>query len=294
MTNRSVVVTGAHSYLGQKLLEHLSAIGGFKIAALITPWANEDGLIHNVGITYFKADLREALQANVAALVRNADRIMHFAWKRGKDEEKVLDDNRRMFENVKEHISSPDKLVFISSVAASPHTLSTYGKTKFKMAQQLSVYGAIILVTGLIVDKEPKGPYKLLVGVVKKFPFSVRFTKNSVKVYPIRTDDFLNGIVTILKEPISSGTYRLYPSDAADINDFLAQLEKRYSRFRVPLPISYDLALGVLKSTRRLGVLPATLGEKLLTFLFKDEAYLAMHATLPGTENIDRPLDELI
>jgi len=294
MTNRSVVVTGAHSYLGQKLLEHLSAIGGFKIAALITPWANEDGLIHNEGITYFKADLREALQANVAALVRNADRIMHFAWKRGKDEEKVLDDNRRMFENVKEHISSPDKLVFISSVAASPHTLSTYGKTKFKMAQQLSVYGAIILVTGLIVDKEPKGPYKLLVGVVKKFPFSVRFTKNSVKVYPIRTDDFLNGIVTILKEPISSGTYRLYPSDAADINDFLAQLEKRYSRFRVPLPISYGLALGILKSTRRLGVLPATLGEKLLTFLFKDEAYLAMHATLPGTENIDRPLDELI
>jgi len=294
MTNRSVVVTGAHSYLGQKLLEHLSAIGGFKIAALITPWANEDGLIHNEGITYFKADLREALQANVAALVRNADRIMHFAWKRGKDEEKVLDDNRRMFENVKEHISSPDKLVFISSVAASPNTLSTYGKTKFKMAQQLSVYGAIILVTGLIVDKEPKGPYKLLVGVVKKFPFSVRFTKNSVKVYPIRTDDFLNGIVTILKEPISSGTYRLYPSDAADINDFLAQLEKRYSRFRVPLPISYGLALGILKSTRRLGVLPATLGEKLLTFLYKDEAYLATHATLPGTENIDRPLDELI
>ena len=294
MTNRSVVVTGAHSYLGQKLLEHLSAIGGFKIAALITPWANEDGLIHNEGITYFKADLREALQANVAALVRNADRIMHFAWKRGKDEEKVLDDNRRMFENVKEHISSPDKLVFISSVAASPNTLSTYGKTKFKMAQQLSVYGAIILVTGLIVDKEPKGPYKLLVGVVKKFPFSVRFTKNSVKVYPIRTDDFLNGIVTILKEPISSGTYRLYPSDAADINDFLAQLEKRYSRFRVPLPISYGLALGILKSTRRLGVLPPTFGEKLLTFLYKDEAYLATHATLPGTENIDRPLDELI
>jgi len=190
MTNRSVVVTGAHSYLGQKLLEHLSAIGGFKIAALITPWANEDGLIHNEGIIYFKADLREALQANVAALVRNADRIMHFAWKRGKDEEKVLSENLQMFENLKEHISSPDRLVFISSVAASPNTLSTYGTTKFKMAQQLSVYGAIILVTGLIVDKEPKGPYKLLVSVVKKFPFSVRFTKNSVKVYPIRTDDF--------------------------------------------------------------------------------------------------------
>ena len=294
MTNRSVVVTGAHSYLGQKLLEHLSAIGGFDVTALITPWAKEDGLIDGERITYFKADLQETLPENAAARIRTADRVLHFAWIRGKDEEKILDENRRMFENLKEHVSSPDNLVFISSVAASPNTLSTYGKTKFKMAQQLSEYGAIILVTGLIADKEPKGPYKLLVSVVKKLPFSVRFSKNSVKVYPIRTDDFLNGIVTVLTEAVSGGSYRLYPSDAVDINDFLERLEKKYSRTRVPLPISYKLALGLLKSTHRLGVLPATLGEKLLTFLYKDEAYLATHATLPGTESIDRPLEELL
>lgn len=294
MTNRSVVVTGAHSYLGQKLLEHLSAIGGFDIAAFITPWANEDGLIHGEHITYIKADLQEALPEDAAAIVRTADRVLHFAWIRGKDEEKILDENRRMFDNLKGHISSPDNLVFISSVAASPNTLSAYGKTKFKMAQQLSEFGAIILVTGLIVDNEPKGPYKLLVSVVKKFPFSVRFTKNSVKVYPIRTDDFLNGIVTILSTPVPGGSYRLYPSDAADVNDFLEQLEKKYARTRLPLPISYKVTLGLLKSTHRLGVLPAALGEKLLTFLYKDEAYLATHATLPGTDSIDRPLDELI
>ena len=294
MTNRSVVVTGAHSYLGQKLLEHLSAVGGFDVTALITPWADEDGLIKGDHITYFKADLQEALPEKEAARVRTADRVLHFAWIRGKDEDKILDENRRMFENLKEHISSPDNLVFISSVAASPDTLSTYGKTKFKMAQELSKYGAIILVTGLIVDKEPKGPYKLLVSVVKKIPFSFRFTKNSVKVYPIRTDDFLNAIVAILSAPVSSGSYRLYPSNAADINDFLDRLEKKYLRTRVPLPISYKLALGLLRSTHRLGILPATLGEKLLTFLYKDEAYLATHATLPGSENIDRPFDELI
>jgi hypothetical protein len=41
-------------------------------------------------------------------------------------------------------------------------------------------------------------------------------------------------------------------------------------------------------------LLPSTLGEKLLTFLYKDEEYLATHQTLEGTESIDRPLDEMI
>jgi hypothetical protein len=52
--------------------------------------------------------------------------------------------------------------------------------------------------------------------------------------------------------------------------------------------------MGSLKLLRSLGILPATLGEKLLTFLYKDEEYLAGHKTLPGTEAIDRPLSEMI
>lgn len=294
MTSKKVVVTGAHSYLGQKLLEHLVEEGAFEIAAFITPWSSEDGLVKVDAITYHKVDLRSELTAEAAAAVRNADRVLHFAWVRGKDETSVLSENMKMFENLRKHLSRPDALVFISSVAASPETFSTYGRTKFKAANELLKFGAVVLVTGLIVDKEPKGPYKLLVNVVKKFPLSVRFTKNSVKVYPIRTDDFLNAIETILTQPVTSGSYRLYPSNAADINNFLKQLEAKHSRARVPLPVSYPLAMGSLKLFHRTGILPASLGEKLLTFLYKDDAYLATHATLPGTENIDRPLEEMI
>ncbi|MFL6467642.1 MAG: NAD-dependent epimerase/dehydratase family protein [Pyrinomonadaceae bacterium] len=294
MTNRKIVVTGAHSYLGQKLLKHLLEIGGFDVAAFITPWSKEVDLVTGTGVTYFKVDLREQLVDQAASAVSNAERVLHFAWIRGKDEKSVLNDNLKMFENLRQNITRPEKLIFISSVAASPETLSAYGRTKFKMAQELSKYGAVILVTGLIVDKDPKGPYKLLVNVVKKFPLSVRFTKNSVKVYPIRTDDFLNGIVTILTHPIKGGFYRLYPSNAADINDFLAELEKKHPRTRFPVPMSYKLTLGSLKSMHRVGLLPATLGEKLLTFLYKDEAYLESHDTLPGTGEIDRPIEEMI
>ena len=294
MTNKKVVVTGAHSYLGQKLIEHLTQLGGFDIDAFVTPWSNDNGLLTEANIRYFKVDLRERLDAVAAAAVAEADHILHFAWVRGKDEEEVLSENLSMFDNLKEHISDPQKLVFISSVAASPKTLSTYGRTKFKVAGVLSDYGAVILVTGLIVDKEPKGPYKLLMSFVKKLPLSVRFTRNSVKVYPIRTDDFLNAVVTILTTAVPAGTYRVYPSEAADINDFLAELEKKHRRTRFPFPVSYKLSMGSLKFLRGAGLLPATLGEKLLTFLYKDEDYLSQHKELPGANDFDKPLSEMI
>lgn len=294
MTGKKVVVTGAHSYLGQKLLEHLVETGGFEIAAFVTPWANETGLVIGQGISYHKVDLRSELQADAATAVSNADHVLHFAWIRGKDEASTLSENTKMFDNLRKHVARPDSLVFISSVAASPETLSTYGRTKFNAANELVEYGSIVLVTGLIVDKEPKGPYKLLVSVVKKLPLSIRFTKNSVKVYPIRTDDFLKGIETILTEPVPGGSYRLYPTGASDINDFLKQLETKYRRSRLPFPVSYGLTMSALKFFRKTGLLPASLGEKLLTFLYKDDRYLATHATLPGTEEIDRPLEEMI
>ena len=294
MTNKKIVVTGAHSYLGQKLLEHLVGIGGFEIAAFVTPWAEVEGLVASDKIDYSKVDLREELSLEASNAVKEANHVLHFAWKRGKDEAAVFEENMKMVENLRNHLARPDALVFISSVAASPETLSTYGRTKFKAANELVKYGAIVLVTGLIVDTEPKGPYKLLVSVVKKLPISVRFTKNSVKVYPIRTEDFLSAIDSILSQPIPAGSYRLFPSNAADINDFLKLLEARHKRARVPLPVSYPLAIGTLKIFHKAGLLPASLGEKLLTFLYKDDEYLAKHATLPETAEVERPLDEMI
>jgi len=294
MTSRKVVLTGAHSYLGQKLLSHLSSIGGFEVSAFITPWAKEGGLVSGQGIKYVRADLTQSLSNETANLVREADRVLHFAWIRGKDESEVIESNLAMLANLQQHISRPRSLVFISSVAASPDTLSRYGRTKFKIANQLLEYGAVVLVTGLIVDKEPKGPYKLLVDVVKGFPLSVRFTQDSVKVYPIRTDDFLSAIVTVLKVDLPGGSYRVYPSNAADINEFLEQLEKKHRRGRVKFPVSYKLSISSLRGMHRVGLLPSTLGEKLLTFLYKDEEYLAKHQALNGTESIDRPLEEMI
>jgi nucleoside-diphosphate-sugar epimerase len=294
MASKKVVLTGAHSYLGQKLLTYLSEKGGYEIAAFITPWADESGLVTGESIKYFGVDLTNELTDEAAEAVRKATRVLHFAWIRGKGKEDVVEPNLAMIANLQKHLSRPEALVFISSVAASPETLSRYGRTKFRIANKLHEYGAIILVTGLIVDPEPKGPYKLLVDVVRKAPFLVRFTKNSVKVYPIRTDDFLNAIAVVLDNDIAPGSYRVYPSNPEDINDFLGLIEKKYKRSGIKIPVSYGLSMGALKAGSKVAMLPASLGEKLMTFLYKDEEYLSTHATLPGTESTDRPLSEMI
>ncbi len=294
MTSKRVVLTGAHSYLGQKLLALLADKGDFEFTAFITPWASEEGLVFGSRVRYLKADLTKPLDAEVANAVNGADHLLHFAWVRAGKEDEVMATNLAMTGNLQPHLAKPDALVFISSVAASPETLSRYGRTKFKIANRLRDGGAIILVTGLIVDKEPMGPYALLVKVVRTLPLSVRFTKNSVKVYPIRTDDFMRAIETVLTGNVGAGSYRVYPANPADINDFLRQLEKKYVRKRLKFPVSYSLSMSTLKALHRMGLLPASLGEKLLTFLYKDDEYLATHSTLPGTESIDRPLDEMI
>lgn len=294
MADKRLVLTGAHSYLGQKLLAELSDKGGYEIAAFITPWSKEDGLVTDNGIKYFKVDLTKPLPDEAAVAVRNADFVLHFAWIRGKRESDVIDKNLAMLANLRTHIKDMGSLVFISSVAASPATLSRYGRTKFRIAERLREDGATILVTGLIVDKEPKGPYELLVKVVRKLPIAFRFTPNSVKVYPIRTDDFLLGVRTILDQGVPAGSYRLYPSQPDDINYFLSQLEAKYPRTRITVPVSYRISMGGLKLLHKFGLLPTQIGEKLLTFLYKDDAYLATHATLRDTETIDRPLSEMI
>ncbi|MGH9946282.1 MAG: hypothetical protein ACRD6X_03690, partial [Pyrinomonadaceae bacterium] len=83
MANKRVVLTGAHSYLGQKLLAYLLEKGGCEVAAFITPWASENGLFKGEGIRYLKADLTLVLDDDAVDAVRKADRVLHFAWIRG-------------------------------------------------------------------------------------------------------------------------------------------------------------------------------------------------------------------
>jgi uncharacterized protein YbjT (DUF2867 family) len=294
MVSGRVVVTGANSYIGQKFIADAIAGGYADLQPVITPWADESGLIQAEGLTYLRADLTGELPADVAEAIRDAGAVVHLAWIRGADEQKILASNVAMLENILSHMSDPARLIFISSVSASPETLSVYGKTKYVTAGKVLAAGGVVVVTGLIVDDVPMGPYKLLADVVRKFPLSLRFTPGSVKVYPIRTQDFLAGIRELLTTPVPTGSYRLFPADAVDINAFMGRLEQRYPRGRIKVPVSYSLAMAGLKGLRATRLFPPSLMEKLLTFLYKDEAFLSSHKKIAGTEALERPVEELI
>ncbi|MBV9216496.1 MAG: hypothetical protein JO053_09985 [Acidobacteria bacterium] len=291
---KRIILAGAHSYLGQKVVEHLRNRADINLLGIISPWGSDSGIITGKGIEYTRADLAKTLTDKLASEIRSADLVLQFAWKRGGTEPEILSTNRSILKNVKEHVTDPEKLVFISSVAASPGAFSGYGRVKFRLANELREWGAVILVTGLIVDKEPRGPYALLSKVVKKSPIAVRFKGASVPVYPITTEDFLLVIDILIDKPLSSGTYRVFGSRPVDLNDMLAAIERKQGRSSVKIPLPYGLTLGGVSLLSKVPLFPSSLSEKLLTFLYKDEEYLAQHTGIPGTEFLDKDIDDLI
>ncbi len=295
MDKKLIMLTGGHSYLGQKFISHLLNSGDAHIKALITPWAESEGLVQEPErLQYLTADLTEELSDEVKKDLREADYAVHFAWKRGTSFSEVLEANQKMVANILSHLREPKRFIFISTVAASPETLSLYGKTKFLVAQRVLGDGGLVVAAGLIVDDEPQGPYKLLVNVAKSMPVGVRATPGAVKLYPVKADDFVAGLKHLLDSEPQTGSYRLFPERAVDLNDFLSRLETKHGRKRLRIRFSYGLALSALKTLRSLHVPPKPLQEKLITFLYKDEKYLSAHKKIEGFERLERPLSELV
>ena len=277
-SRRIVVITGGHSYLGQKFISHLIKSEDIQIKAVITPWAHEEGLVREPErLRYLKADLTGAASYELREALKAADRIFHLAWLRGPNLSRVLEANQKMIDNLKDYVSEPESFCFISSVAASPETLSTYGKAKFQIAQRVIAAGGTVLVTGLIVDDEPRGPYKLLVDVVKSMPLAVRAAPGRIMVYPLKCEDLVAGLTHFVRSDAPAGSYRLFPSTPVDFNELIASIEKQFPRKRIKVRFSYALVMASIKALRGLRLPPAQLHEKLLTFLYKDENYLRKH-----------------
>lgn len=287
MDNRRVVLTGGHSYLGQKFIGHLLNSKDVRIDAIITPWANEEGLVKQPErLRYIKADLTKPVSDELREALGSADQVVHFAWIRGSNLAQVLEANQQMIDNVSSYLNDPKSFCLISSVAASPETPSTYGQAKFKISQRVLESGGTVLVAGLIVDDEPKGPYKLLVDVVKALPLSVRAAPGAIKLYPLKAVDFVEGLAAFLRTYTTAGSYRLFPATPVDFNEMISSLEMKFPRKRMPVRFSYRLAMAAIKTLRGLHVPPMSLHEKLLTFLYKDENYLRSHQRIEGFQEL--------
>jgi hypothetical protein len=105
----------------------------------------------------------------------------------------------------------------------------------------------------------------------------------------VHIDDVAGAVEALCEVEAEPAMYRLF-GRATGFNDFMAALEEKYPKKRLPLSLSADLILGVVAKMKRMHLVPWKLSDKILTFLYKDVDYLMTAKEIPGFKA--RPFEE--
>ncbi len=281
MAEHRLVVTGANAPLAQSLIRGLLAGGAGPVLGLMSPRCDPSTLPADDGrLAYLAADLTAPLPARAAAAVRAADAVLHLAWARGGDTDTATDRNITMLDNVAAAMDTAGKLYFMSSVAAGAQAPGAYGRSKYRVEERVRSLGGNVLVCGLVISEPPRTAFKMLVGLVDRLPLAVRFVLGAPRVYPVALADLDRGVRGVLAAPAPVGTVALYRPGGIALNAFLKRLERQRGGFRLPLPLPAGPMLAAGKLARHTPL--KGLGEKITTFLYKDDRRLAALPPPPG------------
>ena len=291
MSEGTLVITGGNSYLGGTVVRALLAETNYKILSLVSlRWRVDQSRARNPRLQTVRVDLMQPLPAEVKEQVSAADRIIHFAWMRGKSLAEANRSNDKMIHSLMDAACEPSRFYFISSAAASPGALSIYGRSKFHAMNLVRERGGVSLVCGLVLDEKPQGPYRMLDHSVQKFPIALRFEKEGIKVYPIHIREVIRAIRFLCENALQPSCYRLF-DEGVPLNDFLAMLERHHPGYRMPLRLSAPSVLALIAFLKQCHLGPRGTYDKLQTFLFKEPDYLATHHEIPKMKDAANAYD---
>ena len=99
MEDKSVVITGANSYLGSTFVRYLIERTQWRVYALVSHRgsASLPGPSHR-RLTVLQADLTQAVPKTILQALPRANGIVHFAWTRNQRLNQAITLNRRMIE----------------------------------------------------------------------------------------------------------------------------------------------------------------------------------------------------
>ena len=284
MAEYRLVVTGANAPLAQSLLKALlSSDDAGPVLGLVSPWCDQSALLTDTGrLSYLAADLSAPLPVEAAEALRAAKAVLHLAWIRSGDAETAINRNLAMLDNLTTAMDAADRLYFMSSVAAGADAPSAYGRSKFLAEERVRALGGNVLVCGLVMSEPPQTAFKMLVGLVTKLPLAVRFVLGAPRVYPVALADLEHGVRDTLRAAAPVGTVALYRAGGVALNAFLRRLETRRGGFRLPLPLPAGPILAAGRLARHTPLKGP--GEKIATFLYKDDRRLAALPPPPGLD----------
>ena len=268
-----ITITGANSYLGRYITDYFLQNSNFQLNLVHSHHSNETDFIKNERIFNIKADLTDTFEQNFVRMLKESDKIFHFAWVRGKNTQEVSEKNEKILFQLLKEIEKPEKLYFISSVSGTPNTKSEYGKNKYKALKIIQENKAIAIILGLVIEDYPqKGPYKLLLKIAK-LPISFRISKNEPLVFPIKKEVFANNLLQIATEEKPKNNYSIFEQPIG-FNSFMQNIENKQQKKRIKLRINANILLNVANILKKIKIFPSKIPDQILTFFYKDSDFI--------------------
>jgi nucleoside-diphosphate-sugar epimerase len=232
-----LLITGATGYIGQRLTSLAAADGHEVICATRQPcpaaykW-----------LTYDLLGPAPDCPAGMQALIHLAADTSTGAHTGADDEVRAAQTLIRCA-----HQSSA-RFIFISSQTAEATAPSVYGRTKWRIEQDVLAAGGVVIRPGQVYGGPERGLFGLLSGLVRRFPI-IPILMPAPCVQPIHVDDLAVSILAIVeREDIRAEIFNLGAVQPISFGRFLMSIAAHRvhaARLPVPLPVALLKLLGL-------------------------------------------------
>lgn len=226
----NIVIVGASGYIGTRITSFVTMRGYH-----VTSASRKKCLFNPSSWIHFDIELNEPVIFPI-----NTDIVVHLATrnntKYGLDSIEV-NAAKRLLISAK-NVNA--RFIFVSSQTARADAPTTYGRTKWRIEQEVLSVGGYVVRPGQVYGGQLRGLFGTLVKTVQKFPLLPAFIP-SPKVQPIHVDDLVEGLLRIAERvDINPGVYCLAAPIPITFYKFLAEIANsrlRSNRFFIPVPV---------------------------------------------------------
>ena len=254
-----LVITGLSGYIGERLAAHALSRGHIVVAASRRPLASSV-------YTWMQYELASEAPIELPA---GTNAVIHLAANTssglGMDDDFEVLAAKALIAGAEQ---SKAKLVFVSSQTARSNAPTVYGRTKWRIEQEVLAAGGWVVRPGQVYGGCERGLFGTLVGAVRQLPVILAFLP-APKVQPIHIDDLAEGMLRIVElDDIPPGVLCLASPEPVSFTRFMLAIASgrvRRQRWLVPIPVMLIHAVGGVLGRR----LRIRLGLERLNSLFE-------------------------
>ncbi|WP_431145291.1 NAD-dependent epimerase/dehydratase family protein [Pseudomonas alvandae] len=222
-----LVITGATGYIGQRLAALAAASGHEVICATRQPCPAR--------YTWLPYDLR----GPAPDFPVGTQALIHLAADTSNTAHRDADDEVRAAQALIERAHQGSaKFIFISSQTAEATAPSVYGRTKWRIEQQVLAAGGAVIRPGQVYGGPERGLFGLLSGMVRRSPF-IPILVPAPCVQPIHVDDLAASILAVVeRDDMRAEILNLGAVQPIAFGRFLMSIATHRARTtRLPIPV---------------------------------------------------------